>query len=179
MTIAHTQRARMLPVTRVAVMIVPVLLSAGSAGCDRTPPARPTEVQTSGSDTIALPFSRGTTANRVIVNVSVNGLPELPFLLDTGAARTYLDLEHYGVISPKDAVAIKNGTSTLRDEAIVIVNSIAVGDVKAHNLVVCLRRMPPLDNGACGLLADDVLRNFIVTIDYRTSTLTLKRRVEP
>lgn len=169
----------MLPVTRLAMMIAAVLLLAGSPGCDRTPPARPTEVRTSGSDSIAIPFSRGTTSNRVIVNVSVNGLPELPLLLDTGAARTYLDLEHYGIISPKDALAIKNGTSSLRDEAIVIVNSIAIGDVKAHNLVVSLRRMPPLDNGACGLMADDVLRNFIVTIDYRSNTLTLKRRVEP
>jgi Aspartyl protease len=115
----------------------------------------------------------------IFVRVAIGGGPPGTFLLDTGAGTTILDARFAGAAGVKlgDPIALVGGggaTGGRRAENVRL--TLAGGEVDAMTdpTVADLGR---IDQGMRthldGILGDDVLRRFVVTLDYREGTVRL------
>lgn len=124
----------------------------------------------------ALPFE--TVGDRfVVVQVSINGHPPLPFLLDTGSTISVVDratARRLGLAAAGNRRAITH--TDARDIPLVGPATLALGPVVARGLSVFVMDVPVLMPGHCrvnGVLGQDVLARTSYLIDYRNDRLVL------
>ena len=123
----------------------------------------------------------------VEVEVTIDGMAEGAFGIDTGADRLYIDdgfvAEHNLTIRPlsgKSRVAGLGGTS---EAQAVTIRSLRVGqDETLYNLKATSVDMSALANNSTvghpdGLIGHDVLRRFFVTVDYPGRSMELASAV--
>jgi len=139
-------------------------------------PTSGTSVATSGAGT-EIRFVPG---RHIVVEARINGGASVKLILDTGAAGT--------LISPRAlaaaGVSLTRGTRTARTRGVardsevevqqVAVESIAVGEARVANMVVSSYEMDM--PGAEGLLGQDFLGNFNVSIDSSAGVVKLTRK---
>ena len=139
-------------------------------------PASGTSVATSVAGT-EIRFVPG---RHIIVEARINGSASIKLILDTGAAGT--------LISPRAlaaaGVSLTRGARTARTRGVardsevevqqVAVESIAVGEARVANMVVSSYEMEM--PGAEGLLGQDFLGNFNVSIDSSAGVVKLTRK---
>jgi predicted aspartyl protease len=115
--------------------------------------------------------------NLMLVDVAINGGEPRPFILDTGASGTVVDIAAVEVGPDADL-----GTVTMRgaggeeEVALVKLDSLGLGGARLLGPTVAradlapLRRMIGVD--LAGIVGYDFLRNFVVEVDYDNSSVT-------
>jgi predicted aspartyl protease len=121
-----------------------------------------------------------TPGRHIIVDARVNGTTSAKLILDTGAGKTLLSprvLAAAGVSLTRGTVPVRargvaSGTDV--DVQLVVVDSLAVGEARVGRMVVSSyeMNMPDVD----GLLGQDFLSRFRVTIDSSRGVVTLGPR---
>ena len=115
--------------------------------------------------------------NLMFVDVAVNGGEPRPFILDTGASGTVVDLA-VAAVGPE----AERGTSTMRgaggevEADLVKLDSLALGDARLLGATVTRVDLAPLRDmigtDMAGVLGYDFLRHFVVKVDYENSLVT-------
>lgn len=161
------------------------LASAGLSACAGGPP-KPASILVNLADTQVLPAplaqaggdggaQLGTGADlsgRITVPVRINGQGPFDFVVDTGANRTVLSTELAAALRlPSAGAASIHGIVGVEPAQTVMVDLLEVDAVRSRRL-----RAPTLARsrlGADGLLGVDVLRDRLVTLDFRRRELRI------
>jgi len=154
---------------------------AAPLGMRNSPAPAPTApgapVATSGGGATEIRFVPG---RHILVDARINGSTPVKLILDTGAAGTLISpraLAAAGVSLTRDARTAKTrgvARDTEVEVQVVAVQSLAVGDAQVANLVVSSYEMGMSD--AEGLLGQDFLRNFNVSIDPTAGVVKLIKK---
>lgn len=149
--------------------------------------ARPSEIApvklTEGAapgDPIAVPFSAA--GNAILMNVELEGPAGrlvLPYLFDTGASFTTVHTEtaaKLGLIVPDDAPTLQfNTASGPRESRMVYLPSLRLGGIELKGLLVSVCDGCANDRSQ-GLLGLNVMREFLVEMDYQAERMKLHPR---
>lgn len=113
----------------------------------------------------------------IVVPVKVNGVGRLRFLLDTGASHTCLTpqlVEKLGLVTKGKADAL--GAAGAMSLALTSIDSLAVGGAEVRKLTVAIvniDHVTKLTKRLDGVLGNDFMRRFVVTIDWKKSRVKL------
>jgi aspartyl protease len=122
--------------------------------------------------TVPLEFFRGLP----LVQVSVNHAPPAWFLVDTASSWTFLDSATADALklTTEGGQTIRGGGDNTAAIAFASGVTLTVGDVERDDDHVAVMALPfKYDRPIAGMLGAPFLTTFVVTIDPRTSTLTL------
>jgi predicted aspartyl protease len=118
----------------------------------------------------------GHKTKRVIIPVTLTNTDgtqaTMQFLLDTGADRTVINTSKVHADLKNASVEQCAGVGGMQQVSVVTVPRLAVGALAQENCQVAFTSMPVDEDG---LLGQDFLRHYSVTIDYRHATLRLDR----
>ena len=122
--------------------------------------------------TTTIPFVAGAP---ILVAAQINGAGPVTLVLDTGADRTMVTpeaLARLGILAPNTYSAEIRGVTGATRADVVSVESVEVGNARVGPLAIVAHDagLPQAD----GLLGRDFLSLFSVTIDARTSVVTLE-----
>ncbi len=110
---------------------------------------------------------------RMAARVSVNGLPDLLFVIDTGAERTVIASEIAALLAlPTGPVQLVHGVTAAVRTPSVLIGRMVVGGRTVNDLVA--PTFPRDALGADGLIGLDVLAGFELLIDLRRRTVGLR-----
>jgi predicted aspartyl protease len=126
----------------------------------------------SRAGTTTIPFVAGAP---ILVAAQINGAGPVTLVLDTGADRTMVTpeaLARLGILAPNTYSAEIRGVTGATRADVVSVESVEVGNARVGPLAIVAHDagLPQAD----GLLGRDFLSLFSVTIDARTSVVTLE-----
>ncbi len=118
-----------------------------------------------------------------VVNVRINGGPEVTFFIDTGGAELVLDTAFAKEIGVKSMGSFQ-GTFSGGQNAEVLtskVNSVTLGDWTISNVPVVMMALRQLSDAfgvkhLDGCVGTNVLYHFLATLDYRHQQLVLRRK---
>ncbi|MBX9878150.1 MAG: aspartyl protease family protein [Candidatus Obscuribacterales bacterium] len=137
---------------------------------------RESEVSQVNVNPITIPFDF--IGDYIIARVRLNNKTEEKFIVDTGASQTVLDKAVAQKLGPYAAgsYSITTGGKAL-DVNYMTLSSLSVGDVSIDNVTAMVYDISSLSlapgSRIGGLLGANVLRRFLVTIDYRDKVLIL------
>ena len=159
---------------RVALIVLLALV-----GCEVPVSGEPSRVR-APADSSGIAFSlEGPGGAAVVVPVSINGGPERPFVLDTGATLTCLDAavaDSLGLPSRPGVRGTGAGIGGAGSVGIVQADSFRVGGATAYDLTICTLDLSAIEGAgldADGLVGLNFLTSFRVGLDFETRTLTL------
>lgn len=151
----------------------PTDLAAGVSPAVRANPSPST-------DAIAVPFSAA--GNAILMNVELEGPAgrlALPYLFDTGASFTTVHTDtaaRLGLQVPDDAPTLQfNTASGPRESRMVYLPSLRLGGVELRGLLVSVCDGCANDRSQ-GLLGLNVMREFLVEMDYQAERMKLLPR---
>ena len=113
----------------------------------------------------------------IVVPVKVNGVGRLRFLLDTGASHTCVTprlVERLGLVTHGKADAL--GAAGAMSLALTRIESLAVGGAEVRKLTVAIvnvDHVTKLTKRLDGVLGNDFMKRFVVTIDWKKSQVKL------
>jgi hypothetical protein len=149
---------------------------------DEEPPRR--AVTTGGNDledAITVPFSAD--GNAILMDVELEGpggSATYPYLFDTGASFTTISsaaAERLGIDVPDDAPTLQfNTASGPRESRMVYLPALRLGDVALSGLLVSVCDGCTNDRSD-GLLGLNVIREFLVQMDYQSARMRLIPRI--
>lgn len=129
---------------------------------------------------IAVPFSAA--GNAILMTVELEGPAgrlELPYLFDTGASFTTVHTEtaaKLGLTVPADAPTLQfNTASGPRESRMVFLPKLRLGGIELHGLLVSVCDGCANDRSQ-GLLGLNVMREFLVEMDYQAERMKLLPR---
>ena len=168
---------------RPAVRLFPLLLVLSLAACEVPVGGGPSRVAVPDSSGRVVPFTlEGAGGAAVVVPVSINGGPERPLVLDTGATLTCLDravADSLDLPARPGVSGFGAGVGGAGAVGIVRADSVRVGGAVLYDLTVCTLDLSAIEGvglDADGLLGLNALREFRVGIDFDAQTLTLDPR---
>lgn len=168
-----------------------ILSAVGHGLADRlAPPARAiprasksapiTTATAAATEAIAVPFSAA--GNAILMNVELEGPAgrlALPYLFDTGASFTTVHTDtaaRLGLEVPDDAPTLQfNTASGPRESRMVHLPGLRLGGIELRGLLVSVCDGCANDRSQ-GLLGLNVMREFLVEMDYQAERMTLLRR---
>ncbi|MBX9691045.1 MAG: aspartyl protease family protein [Cyanobacteria bacterium] len=125
---------------------------------------------------IVIPFEY--TSNEIVAKFSLNGQSPRPFIVDTGATQTIIDnktASALGKVNPK-SLAITTGSGSV-DMGYLTLKSIKLGDITLSDIPVAVADLSKfaqqLKFQPAGLLGANILKRFLVTVDYDKQQLIL------
>ncbi|PAP77790.1 hypothetical protein BSZ37_15730 [Rubrivirga marina] len=149
------------------------------AGCEVPVSGEPSRIE-APADSSGIAFSlEGPGGAAIVVPVSINGGPERPFVLDTGATLTCLDAAVADSLDLPSRPGVRGtgaGIGGVGSVGIVQADSFRVGDVTAYDLTICTLDLSAIEGvglEADGLVGLNFLTSFRVGLDFETQTLTL------
>lgn len=129
------------------------------------------------ADAITVPFSAD--GNAILMDVELEGpggRATFPYLFDTGASFTTISsasAERLGIDVPEDAPTLHfNTASGPRESRMVYLPALRLGDVTLHGLLVSVCDGCTNDRSE-GLLGLNVIREFLVQMDYQAARMRL------
>lgn len=105
----------------------------------------------------------------VVIQVTIEGQGPFRFLLDTGSSRSAVTPEtarRLGRTAAGYTLVVTPGGQSRR--ALIAIRNLAVGSTPAAAVLAMVADADEFGTGIDGLIGQDVLRNRIYTIDYRT-----------
>ncbi|HEY9714223.1 MAG TPA: retroviral-like aspartic protease family protein, partial [Chroococcales cyanobacterium] len=124
---------------------------------------------------VTVPFEF--TANEVMVNVKVNDGDPVPFILDTGATQSLLDQQvatRLGVRT-HSGYSMTTGSGSIKTD-FISAEKLSIGDITLENIAMAVAPLQGFSNipdpKPGGLLGANILRRFLVSIDYPNRTVT-------
>jgi predicted aspartyl protease len=109
------------------------------------------------------------------LNVEINGKPS-QLLLDTGASGVLISSKLAGVAGLKPTVAVPMGSIGDKPDAtarIAYADSVKIGEMEFRNCPLYI--VDRLPTAVDGIISTDVFANFLIDLDFPTSTLTLSQ----
>ena len=159
-----------------------LVLLLALAGCQLPVDAGPSGVE-APADSAGIAFElAGPGGAAIVVPVSIDGAPEVPFVLDTGATLTCVDhalADSLGLEARPGVRGQGAGIGGAGTVGIVRADSFRVGDVTLTDLTLCTLDLSAIEGiglEAEGLVGLNVLKEFRVGLDFETETLTLEPR---
>lgn len=144
------------------------------------PQVEPSPASPSALGGIAVPFSAA--GNAILMDVDLEGPAgrlSLPYLFDTGASFTTVNSEtatRLGLQVPKDAPTLQfNTASGPRESRMVYLPALRLGGVELRGLLVSVCDGCANDRSQ-GLLGLNVMREFLVEMDYQAERMNLLPR---
>jgi len=118
-------------------------------------------------------------SSEILVMASVNGLPNKLFILDTGATQSIVDTASFRdmALKPSDEVAITTGSGAMK-MGYANLKSFQIGDIVLEDVPVAIADLSKfsqfLPTRPHGLIGANVLKRFLLTIDYDKRELILQ-----
>lgn len=132
---------------------------------------------------VSFPFEYS--ANEILVRAKVNGSKDLRFILDTGATQSILDANlvkreganlNLGEVNSQ-GIAMTTGAGSIQAGSINL-KSLTLGDMELTNVPVAVADLSTFDqvqkDRPAGLIGANVLKRFLVTVDYENQRVTLE-----
>jgi predicted aspartyl protease len=126
-----------------------------------------------GSLTVPFDYS----SNEIIIQATVNGTKDLRFIIDTGATQSILDRALARELgTPTDAnLSMTTGAGSIQTEALQV-DKLTIGDLQLTKVPFATADLASFGATAttktAGLLGANVLKRFLMTIDYENQKLT-------
>ena len=125
---------------------------------------------------VTLPFEFAD--QEIVVTARINNGPELKFIVDTGASQTVIDKTTAQTLGP---ITVHTFNVTAGAKAIPLsyttLNKIQLGDLNLENIATLVTDLSSLTGASgkrpAGLIGANILRRFLVTIDFQDRKLTL------
>ncbi|MFX1318598.1 MAG: aspartyl protease family protein [Promethearchaeota archaeon] len=125
-------------------------------------------------------------SGHIHLSAYVNGKGPFDFTLDTGAGMTVIskaladqiDLEVY---QSSKAKAIGVGGNPIPVKT-ATVSSLQLGKFTFHDKAIAIIDFSPITGAGCftpGVIGHDILKDYILIIDYQTETVTLEKQLDP
>ena len=137
----------------------------------------PAPVRAAAATEIAVPFSAA--GNAILMNVELRGpagRTELPYLFDTGASFTTINTKTAALLGldvPSDAPTLQfNTASGPRESHMVFLPGLRLGDTVLEGLLVSVCD-GCVNERTSGLLGLNVMREFLVQMDYQAERMHL------
>lgn len=150
------------------------------AGCEIPVGGAPSRVDVP-ADSAGIAFTlAGPGGAAIVVPVSINGGPERPFVLDTGATLTCLDAAVADSLDLAARPGVRGtgaGIGGAGSVGVVRADSFRVGGATAYDLTLCTLDLSAIESvglEADGLVGLNFLSSFRVGLDFETQTLTLE-----
>ncbi|MBO9714214.1 aspartyl protease family protein [Sphingomonas sp.] len=152
-------------------LLLPLAAAADAHGLSQDPDG----VSQAPSGVEGTTLSLGEVDQRLTVPVAVGGQGPYNFIIDTGAERTVVSRELAGTLqlAPGQPVSMVSMTGT-NTVSTVIVPELAITSIGDRHTIVA----PALEArnlGASGLLGIDTLSKHMVTIDFETGVMTVRK----
>jgi hypothetical protein len=154
-------------------LVAASVFSFSGASCDvRATGAQETDTRSG----FVIPIQRGPRWDRVIVMAKVQNAAPMMFLVDTGAPQTILFSPTFAmnVVQP-----VPVNLPAARFECVGIQGNAGKFELAGYrwdNFPAIVADVPLISQeGVVGIIGNDVLSNFEVTIDYQRMTMTLRR----
>lgn len=132
---------------------------------------------------VSFPFEYS--ANEILVRAKINGSKDLKFILDTGATQSILDASllkkeganmNLGEVNSQ-GIAMTTGAGSIQAGSINL-KSLTLGDMELNNVPVAVADLSTFDqvqkDRPAGLIGANILKRFLVTVDYENSRITLE-----
>lgn len=129
------------------------------------------------SGPVRVPFQY--TSNEILVMASVNGLPNRLFILDTGATQSIVDTASFRdmIAKPSEEVAITTGSGAMK-MGFANLKSFQIGDITLSDVSVAIADLSKFSQFLAtrphGLIGANILKRFLITIDYDKQELILQ-----
>jgi hypothetical protein len=126
---------------------------------------------------VRVPFQY--TSGEILVMASINGLPNKLFILDTGATQSIVDTAcfHDIMLKPSDEVAITTGSGAMK-MGYAQLKTFQIGDIVLDDVSVAIADLSKfaqfLATRPHGLIGANILKRFLITIDYDKQELILQ-----
>ncbi len=116
--------------------------------------------------------------NEILVKVRVNNSHDLRFILDTGATQSIVDEQTAKLFGPsqKSNLSMTTGSGSIKMNQMTL-DTMALGEVTLSHIPVAVANLQGfseiLQQRPAGLLGANILRRFLVTVDYDERKVTL------
>lgn len=118
-------------------------------------------------------------ANEIVAKAKINGKDELRFIVDTGATQSIIDksvAKQIGIAAIADGggLSMTTGSGSIQTDAVNL-NSLSLGDLELKNVPFCVADLNSFGQAQrpAGLIGANILKRFLVTIDYENQRITL------
>lgn len=129
------------------------------------------------SGPVKVPFQY--TSNEILVMASINGLPGKLFIVDTGATQSIVDTQCFKDIAPttSEEIAITTGSGAVK-MGFAQLKTFQLGEVVLQDVPVAIADLSKfaqfLTVRPQGLIGANILKRFLITIDYEKQELLLR-----
>lgn len=119
------------------------------------------------------------TSNEILVMASINGLPNKLFIVDTGATQSIVDTACFKDIAPNtsEEIAITTGSGAMK-MGFAQLKSFQIGDIVINDVPVAIADLSRFSQFLAvkpqGLIGANILKRFLITIDYDKRELVLQ-----
>ncbi|MBI4534424.1 MAG: aspartyl protease family protein, partial [Candidatus Melainabacteria bacterium] len=140
------------------------------------------EVAQVKTSSVTVPFEY--IGNAILVKVRLNGTTDYKFIVDTGASQTVLDKAVASSMGPysSSSLSITAGSKAI-PLSYTTLQSLSVGDVVLNNIPALVSDLSAfvktLGERPAGLIGANILRRFLVTIDFADKKIVLSNPKNP
>jgi len=130
---------------------------------------------------VTIPFDY--VGNEILVRAKINGTNELKFILDTGATQSILDKRFMKELSglaqaatkPEESIAMTTGAGSIKADGVKF-NTFTLGDMELKDVTCAVADLSGFETiqkeKPAGLIGANVLKRFLVTVDYENGKVT-------
>ncbi len=133
------------------------------------------DIKSYSGEPVTFPYRR--MGNSIIVKVSINGGPELDFILDTGAEITLISPEasvELGIKSSGKSIDVIGVGGVARSARLCNLREVSISGARVRNLQAVIKAIPPLNEvRIVGLIGQDFINHFVMNLDPAGNTITL------
>lgn len=121
---------------------------------------------------IVIPFEYS--GNQIVIKARINNGDEQHFIIDSGASQTVIDEATAAALGPHPAstFSITAGSKAM-PLGYTKIPSLSLGDLTLHDIPAFIKDLSDLNEHPAGLIGANVLRRFLVTIDFENNRLIL------
>lgn len=121
---------------------------------------------------VVLPFEYS--GNEIVIKARINGGAEAKFIVDTGASQSVIDKTAAASLGshPVSTFSVTAGSKAV-PLSYTKLPTLAIGDITLFDIPVLVTDLSNIGEKPAGLIGANILRRFLVTIDYDEKKLTL------
>jgi predicted aspartyl protease/tetratricopeptide (TPR) repeat protein len=121
---------------------------------------------------VVIPFEYS--GNEIVIKARINGGKEANFIVDTGASQSVIDKATASTLGshPLSTFSVTAGAKSV-PLSYTKLPSLSIGEVTLYDLPVLVTDLSNVADKPAGLIGANILRRFLVTIDYEEKKLTL------
>lgn len=136
----------------------------------RMPPE--SEIARLKNEPLTIPFEYS--GNEIFIKAKINSGPEQRFIVDTGASQSVIDKATAQSLGnrPVSTFSVTSGSKAV-PLAYTKLSSLTIGDITFSDIPVLVTDLSPIGEKPAGLIGANILRRFLVSIDFDEKKLIL------